>query len=63
MRDFISVLTAGHTHSPHNVAVLAVGFLLNGIERLASQTALAGDAGETLHMEHLVHSDATRPVP
>lgn len=42
----------------HDVAGLAVGFPLHGVEGLASELAAAGHAGETLHVEHLVHRGA-----
>jgi hypothetical protein len=41
-----------------NVARLTVGFLLHGIERLSSELVVADDAGETIHMEDLIHGGA-----
>lgn len=46
-----------------DVAGLTVGFLLHGIEGLASELAAAGHAGETLHMENLVHCCAPGAFP
>lgn len=43
----------------HNVAGFTVGFLLHGIERLPPQLAAALYAGETIHVEDLVHGCAT----
>lgn len=45
-----------------DVAALAVTLLVQGVERLPSQAGVAGDAGETLHVEHLLHSDAAAAV-
>lgn len=42
----------------HNVAGFTVGFLLHGIERLSPQLVVAHYAGETLHVEDLVHGCA-----
>ena len=49
-------------NSSHNVTVLAVALLVQGIERLPPETGMAGDAGETLHVEHLLHGDAATAV-
>lgn len=43
----------------HNVAGFTVSFLLHGIERLSPQLVVAHYAGETLHVEDLVHGCAT----
>ena len=48
--------------SSHNVTVLAVALLVQGVERLPAETGVAGDAGETLHVEHLLHGDAAAAV-
>lgn len=45
-----------------NVAALAVTLLVQGVEGLPSQAGVAGDAGETLHMEHLLHGNAAAAV-
>lgn len=48
--------------STHNVAALAVTLLVQGVEGLPSQAGVAGDTGETLHMEHLLHGNAAAAV-
>lgn len=47
----------------HNVTTLTVTLLLQRVERLPPQAGVAGDAGETLHVEHLLHGDAAAAVP
>lgn len=42
----------------HNVAGFTVSFLLHSIERLSPQLVVAHYAGETLHVEDLVHGCA-----
>lgn len=42
----------------HNVAGFTVGFLLHSVERLSPQLVVAHHAGETLHVEDLVHGRA-----
>lgn len=46
----------------YNVTTLTVTLLVEGVEGLASETGVAGDAGETLHVEHLLHGDAAAAV-
>lgn len=46
-----------------NVAGLAVGFLLHGVEGLSPELVVADDARETIHMEDLVHGSASCPFP
>lgn len=46
----------------YDVTFLTVALLVQGVERLASQPGVAGDAREALHMEHLLHGDAAAAV-
>ena len=46
----------------HDVAALAVALLVQGVEGLPPQAGVAGDAGEALHVEHLLHGDAAAAV-
>lgn len=46
----------------YDVAVLAVTLLVQGVEGLPSEAGVAGDARETLHVEHLLHGDAAAAV-
>lgn len=46
----------------HNVTTLTVTLLFQRVERLPPQPGMAGDAGETLHVEHLLHGDAAAAV-
>lgn len=46
----------------HNVTALTVALFVQCIERLASELGMAGDTRETLHMEHLLHSDTAAPI-
>lgn len=46
-----------------NVAGLTVGLLLHGIERLSSKLVVTDDAGETIHVEDLIHGSASCPFP
>lgn len=46
----------------HNVTALAVTLLVQGVERLPPETGVAGDAGEALDVEHLLHGDAAAAV-
>lgn len=46
----------------HNVTTLTVTLLLQGVEWLASQPGVAGDACEALHVEHLLHGDAAAAI-
>lgn len=46
-----------------NVAGLTVGFLLHSIEGLPSELVVADDAGETIHVEDLIHGSASCPFP
>lgn len=46
-----------------NVAGLTVSFLLHGIEGLSPELVAADDAGETVHVEDLIHGSASRPFP
>lgn len=46
-----------------DVAGLTVGFLLHSIEGLPTKLVVADDAGETVHMEDLVHGSASCPFP
>lgn len=45
-------------NNTHNVARLAVRFLLHGKEGLATQLGAAGHADEAVHVEDLVHGGA-----
>lgn len=45
-----------------DVAALAVTLLVQGVEGLTSQAGVAGNAGETLHVEHLLHGNAAAAV-
>lgn len=46
----------------YNVTALAVTLLVEGVERLPSEAGVAGDARETLHVEHLLHGDTAAAV-
>lgn len=46
----------------YNVTAFAVTLLIQGIERLPAETGVAGDACETLHVEHLLHGDTATAV-
>lgn len=46
-----------------NIAGLAVGFLLHSVERLPAELVAADDAGETVHVEDLVHGGASGAFP
>lgn len=46
----------------HNVTALTVALFVQCIERLASKLGMAGDACETLHMKHLLHSNTATPI-
>lgn len=46
----------------HNVTAFAVTLLIQGVERLPAETGVAGDACETLHVEHLLHGDTATAV-
>lgn len=46
----------------YNVTALTVTLLVQGVEGLPSETGVAGDASETLHMEHLLHGDTTAAI-
>lgn len=46
-----------------DVAGLAVSFLLHRIEGLSPELVVADDAGETIHMEDLIHGSASCPFP
>lgn len=46
----------------YNVTTLTVTLLVEGVERLPSETGVAGDARETLHVEHLLHGDTAAAV-
>lgn len=46
----------------YNVTALAVALLLECVERLPSKPRVTGDAGEALHVEHLLHGDAAAAV-
>lgn len=45
-----------------NVTALTVTFLVQGVEGLSSQASVARDAGEALHVKHLLHGDASAAV-
>lgn len=51
-----------HWSFTYDVAALAVTLLVQGVEGLPSQTGVAGDARETLHVEHLLHGDAATAI-
>lgn len=59
-----STTALGHALAPitYNVTALAVTLLVEGVEGLPSETGVAGDARETLHVEHLLHGDAAAAV-
>lgn len=46
----------------YNVTALTVTLFVQCIERLASELGMASDTGETLHMEHLLHSNTATPI-
>ena len=46
----------------YNVTALTVTLLVQGVEGLPSETGVAGDARETLHMEHLLHGDTAAAI-
>lgn len=46
-----------------NVAGLAIGFLLHSVERLPAELVAADDAGETVHVEDLIHGSAACAFP
>lgn len=46
----------------HNVTAFTVALLVEGVERLPSEMGVAGDACETLHVEHLLHGDTAAAV-
>jgi hypothetical protein len=46
----------------HNITALAVALLVQGVERLPPETSVAGDASETLHVEHLLHGNTATAV-
>ena len=46
----------------HNVTALAVALLVQVVERLPPERGVAGDASETLHVEHLLHGDTAANV-
>lgn len=46
-----------------NVAGLTVSFLFHGIEGLSPELVAADDAGETVHVEDLIHGSASCPFP
>lgn len=58
-RDETGLLSVSDTY---DVTALAVALLVEGVEGLSSQTGVAGDACETLHVEHLLHGDAPAAI-
>lgn len=46
----------------YNVTALTVALLVQGVEGLPPETGVAGDARETLHVEHLLHGDAAAAI-
>lgn len=46
----------------YNVTTLAVAPLVQSVEGLPSETGVAGDARETLHVKHLLHGNAAAAI-
>lgn len=46
----------------YDVTALAVTLLVESVEGLSSQTCVAGDTRETLHVENLLHGDAAAAI-
>lgn len=46
-----------------DVAGLAVGFLLHGVEGLPPELVVADNASKTIHVEDLIHGSASCPFP
>lgn len=54
-------LVSGNTKT-YDVTALAVTLLVESVEGLPSQTCVAGDTRETLHVENLLHGDAAAAI-